>query len=226
MKPYAGAVNWVLRNFFGILCRLDLAALEKVPMKGPLILVANHVNFLEAPVVRSSLHPRDIVALTKVQSYDNLLFNFLFNTWGGIPIERGVVDRTALQACYDVLAAGKMLAVTPEGTRSGDGKLLPGKPGITLLAVRSGVPILPIAYWGAENFWDNLKHLRRTPFHVAVGRPFMVDTGGEGLSKDVRQRIADEIMLKIAELLPEQYRGAYPHPEHETYTFLRDVTVD
>lgn len=222
MKPYAGAVNWVLRTFFGMLCRLDLAALKQVPLKGPFILAVNHVNFLEAPVLLASMHPRDVVALTKVQSYDNPLFNFLFNTWGGIPIERGTIDRAALQACLDALAQGKMLAVTPEGTRSGSGKLLPGKPGITLLAARSGAPILPVACWGAEHFWENLKHLRRTPFHVRVGRPFVVDTHGEALSKDVRQRIADEIMIKLAELLPEQYHGVYPHPEREVYRYLRD----
>lgn len=221
MKPNAGAVNALLRAVFGAACRLDVADLRSVPNRGPFILAANHVNFLEAPILRAHLHPRDIVALTKVQSYKNPLFNFLFNTWGGIPIERGTVDRAALQACAEALAAEKILAVAPEGTRSGSGKLLPGKPGIVLLAARSSAPIIPLACWGAEHFWHNLKRLRRTPFHVRVGQPFVVDTRGEALSRDVRQRIADEIMFKIAELLPEQYHGAYPHPERETYRYLR-----
>jgi 1-acyl-sn-glycerol-3-phosphate acyltransferase len=223
VKPYAGAVNWVLRAFFGILCRLDTKALDSIPMHGPLILVANHVNFLEVPVVRASLHPRSVIGLTKVQSYHNPLFNFLFHTWGGIPIERGTVDRAALQACTDALAQGEILAVMPEGTRSGDGKLLPGKPGTVLLATRSDAPLLPVACWGAEHFWENLKHFRRTPFHVRAGRPFVVDTHGEALSKDVRQRITDEIMFKISALLPEQYRGVYPCPEAEVYRYLREV---
>jgi 1-acyl-sn-glycerol-3-phosphate acyltransferase len=223
LKPYAGAVNWVLRTFFSILCRLDTAALDSVPMNGPLILLANHINFLEVPIIRASLHPREIIALTKTQSYDNPLFNFLFNTWGGIPIERGTVDRNALQACLNALVEGKILAVAPEGTRSGDGKLLPGKPGIVLLAARSDAPLLPVASWGGENFWDNLKKFRRTPFHVRVGRPFVVDTHGEGMSKEVRQCIADEIMFKLAELLPEQYHGVYPHPQSKEYRYLKEV---
>lgn len=223
MKPYAGLVNWVLRIFFGILCRYDTADLQKVPRQGPLILVANHVNFLEVPVVRASLHPRSVIGLTKVESFHNPLFKFLFHTWGGIPIERGTADRAALQACSDALRAGHILAVLPEGTRSGDGKLLPGKPGIVLLATRSNVPLMPVACWGAENFWENLKHFRRTPFHARTGRPFVVDTHGEALSKDVRQRIADEIMFKLAELLPEEYRGVYPHPEREEYRYLREA---
>ncbi len=223
MKPYEGIVNWVVQAVFGILCRLDIAELEKIPMQGPLILFGNHINFLDVPVIRPRLYPRDIVGLAKVESYKNPLLNFLFNIWGGIPIERGTVDRTALKACLQALAEGKFLALSPEGTRSGDGKLQPAKTGIVLLAMRSGVPLLPAAYWGAEGFWDNLKHFRRTPFHVCVGKPFVVDTRGESLSKEVRQRIADEIMFKVAELLPEQYHGVYAHPERETYQYLRDI---
>jgi 1-acyl-sn-glycerol-3-phosphate acyltransferase len=220
VKPYAGAVNALLRAFFSVPCQLDTGAMRAIPLRGPLILVANHVNFLEVPVTRACLHPRDVIGLTKAQTLQNPLFNFLFRTWGAIPIERGTVDRAALQACTEALAAGKILAVMPEGTRSGDGRLLPGKPGITLLAARSGAPLLPVGLWGAEHFWQNVQQLRRTPFHVRVGQPFRVDTRGEALSRDVRQRIADEIMFKIAELLPEPYRGAYPHPEQEAYRYL------
>ncbi|MGE5223153.1 MAG: lysophospholipid acyltransferase family protein [Omnitrophica WOR_2 bacterium] len=223
MKPYEGAVDWVLLKFFGILCRLDIAELNNVPSQGPFILVGNHVNFLEVPVIRAGLYPRDVIGLAKAEAYDNPLTNFLFKTWGSISIERGTVDRTALKACSLALAQGKILAVAPEGTRSGDGNLLPGKPGITLIAVHSGVSLVPVSYWGAEQFWDNLKHFRRTPFHVRVGRPFVIDTHGEGLSKEMRQRITDEIMFKLAELLPEQYRGAYPHPEREVYQYLREL---
>jgi 1-acyl-sn-glycerol-3-phosphate acyltransferase len=221
MKQTAGVVNWILRAMFGLLCRLDIAELRKVPARGPYLVIANHVNFLEVPVVLANVNSRNIIALTKTQSYANPLFHFLFNTWGGIPIERGVVDRAALQTCAAALAEGKLLAVTPEGTRSGDGKLLPAKPGIVILAVRSAAPLLPVAYWGAEHFWENLRHFRRTPFHARVGRPFVVETHGEGLSKDVRQRIADEIMFKLAELLPEQYHGAYPHPEREAFIYVK-----
>lgn len=225
MKPYAGALNWVLRHFFALLCRQDIADLNQVPMRGPLILVANHVNILEIPILRANLHPRDVIGLTKAENYDNPLFNFLFNAWGGIPIERGVVDRAALQACLDALAAGKILAFAPEGTRSGDGRLQPGKPGIVALAARSGAPLLPVVYWGGEEFWQHIRRLRRPPFHVRVGRPFCVETHGEALSRDVRQRITDEVMFKLAELLPEKYRGAYAGVEGEEYRYLEEFKL-
>lgn len=223
MKPYTGLVNWVVRAIFSAVCRQDIAELDKMPLKGPLITVSNHVNFLEVPVIRANLHPRDIVMLAKVETFQKPLLGFLFDAWGGIPIERGAVDRDAMQACLDALAQGKILAVAPEGTRSGDGKLLPAKSGIVALAVRSGAPLLPAAAWGYEHYREDLKHLRRVPFHARVGRPFVVDTRGEGLSKDVRQRVTDEIMYRLAELLPEQYHGAYPHPEQQEYRYLRDI---
>ena len=222
MKPYAGVVNWVVRTFFGIICRLDTAELKKVPAKGPLILVGNHVNFLEVPVLRSTLHPRDLIGLTKVESYDNPLLKFLFDTWGAFLLNEEPSTGAHCKPAAMHLAA-KMLVVAPEGTRSGDGKLLPGKTGVVPLAVRSGVPILPVSCWGAEHLRDNIKHFRRTPFHVRVGGLFIIDTHGEGMSKEVRQRITDEIMFKLAEMLPDQYHGAYPHPEREVYQYLRDA---
>jgi 1-acyl-sn-glycerol-3-phosphate acyltransferase len=223
LNGYTGLINPVLRAISGMLCRLDVAQLSKIPTQGPLILVANHVNFLEVPIIRTRLHPRDITGLTKAQTFDNPLLNFLFKTWGSIPIERDSVDRTALKACLDALNEGRILAIAPEGTRSGDGRLLPGKAGIVLLAVYSRVPLLPMVFWGGERFWDNLKRVRRTQFHVSVGQPFVIDTGGESLSRAVRQRITDEIMFKLAELLPEQYRGAYPQPEQVQYKYLRNL---
>ena len=223
MRSHTGLVNWVVRTFFSILCRQDIAELANIPRQGPFILVGNHVNFIEVPIVRANLHPRDIVMLTKVETFHNPLLNFLFDTWGGIPIERGTPDRDALQACLDALAQGRILAVAPEGTRSSDGKLLPGKSGIVPLAARSGAPIIPAVAWGHEHYRADLKRLRRVPFHTRVGRPFVVDTHGEGMSKDVRQRITDEIMFRLAELLPEAYHGAYPHPEQQEYRYLRDI---
>jgi 1-acyl-sn-glycerol-3-phosphate acyltransferase len=224
LKPYAGLVNWVISSFFKIVCRVDITDLKNVPMQGPLILALNHVNSLEVPIVRPSLHPREVIGLTKKENYDSKFFKFLFEVWGTIPIERDSVDRAAVQACLKVLSERKILAVAPEGTRSGDGCLQPGKPGIVLLAVSSGAPILPAAFWGGENFQDDWKHLRRPHFQLRVGKPFLVDTHREGMSKDVRQRITDEIMFKLAELLPDQYQGAYCHPEREKYQYLKNVS--
>lgn len=216
-------VNWVLRRVFQAVCRIDVQELNKVPQAGPLILVGNHVNFLEAPVLFPHLDPRPLTGIAKSESWENPLFNFLFNQWGIIPIDRGEVNQETFRLSLEALNQGKLLAISPEGTRSKDGQLLQGKPGIVVLAMRSKAPLLPIAFYGHENFWANFKRLRRTDFHVVVGKPFCLDTGGAALSRDVRQAVTDEIMYKVAELLPERYRGYYQDVEKIQYQYIKDI---
>lgn len=191
-----------------------------MPWKGPFILVGNHVNFLETPLVLALMDNPYLTGLAKRESWDNPLLNFLFTRWGLIPIDRGVVDREAMRQCIEALEQGKMLAISPEGTRSRDGNLLPGKPGIVPLAAQSGAPILPVGFFGHENFWTNLKNLRKTEFHVSVGNPFRLHPDADIRSRDVRQEITDEIMFKIAELLPERMRGHYRFEDKVNYRHL------
>lgn len=212
--------NWVLRRVFQTICRIDVPQIRTIPTVGPLILVANHINFLEVPVLVPHLDNPAVIGLSKKESWDNPLFHFLFNQWKAIPIERGVVDRDAFRQCLGALAQDKILAISPEGTRSKDGRLLQGKPGVVALALRSSAPLIPVAFYGHENFWQNFKHLRRTNFHVVVGKPFKLCLGEEGLSRDVRQAVADEIMYKIAELLPQPYRGVYQDVDQVQYKYV------
>lgn len=215
--------NWVLRGVFHTVCRIDQTQLEKIPMQGPLILVANHINFLEAPIILPHLYPRKVVGVAKRETWNNPLFRFLFNQWGAIPIDRGVVDREAFHRSLDVLARGDMLAVAPEGTRSGNGSLLQAKPGIVALALKSGAPLLPVAFYGHEDFWGNFKRLRRTGFNIVVGRPFRINSGAEGMQREARQEITDEIMFKIAALLPERYHGYYQGARSVQYRYLMEL---
>jgi 1-acyl-sn-glycerol-3-phosphate acyltransferase len=161
--------------------------------------------------------------MAKQESWKNPLFNFLFTQWGIIPLDRNGIDREAFQRSIEALSQGKILAISPEGTRSKTGRLLPGKPGVTALAVRSQAPMIPVGFYGYENFWQNLKRLRRTEFHVAVGKPFRLNLEGVALSRDVRQAVTDEIMYKIAELLPEKYRGHYHFDAQIAYRYLAEV---
>jgi 1-acyl-sn-glycerol-3-phosphate acyltransferase len=215
----ARVLNWFLRIIFSVVCRIDKDELSKIPLKGPLILVGNHVNFLEAPVMVPFLDNPSITALAKRDSWDNPLFKFLFNVWGVIPIERDMIDQKAFRQSEEALKEGKILAVFPEGTRSKNGRLLKGKPGVVALAMRSKATLMPIAFYGYENFWDNLKHFRRTDFHIVVGEPFRLETNGDGMSREVREVITDEIMFKIAELLPKYYQGVYEYSGRVAYRY-------
>jgi len=185
--------------------------------------VANHVNFLDAPVVYTHLQPRRVTGLVKAETWDNPFMAYLFTTWGGIPIRRGEPDRVALGQALEALDAGKIVAVAPEGTRSGDGRLKRGFPGVITLALHSCAPILPLACYGGEQFRGNLSRLRRTDFHIAVGRPFTIETGEGRVTRQVRQEITDEIMYQIAALLPPAYRGEYANLAAATQKYLRSL---
>ena len=146
---------------------------------------------------------------------------WLFELWGGIPLRRGEADMAAIRAGMAALAEGRILSVAPEGTRTGDGRLIRGQPGIVLIALKTNVPIMPLAYYGSEQFWPNLRRLRRTDFFVRVGRPFYLDAAGQHVTKEVRQQMADEIMFQVARLLPADYRGHYADLSAATETYLR-----
>ena len=214
-------VSTTIKGLTHILCRIDASQLAQVPSQGPLLLVANHINFLDAPVMYTQLRPRPLTGFVKAETWENPVMALLFNIWGGIPIKRGEPDMTALNMALGALREGKIVVVAPEGTRSGDGRLKRGYPGIVVLALRSGAPLLPVAYHGGEGFRDNLSRLRRTDFHITVGQPFTLDTGEQKVTRPVRQAITDEIMYRIAALLPEDYRGEYSNLEAATQTYLK-----
>ena len=218
------ALAAAIKGLTGLLCRVDAAELERVPEQGPLILVGNHVNFLEVPVVYTRLRPRPMAVLVKAQSWAHPFLGLFFKIFGGrnaIPLRIGEADRQALQRGMAALEAGQILVVAPEGTRSGDGRLQQGHPGVVSLALHCGAPILPIAYHGSERFWHNLLRLRRTDFIIRVGHPFYLEPGSVRVTREVRQQMADEIMYQMAALLPPAYRGAYANLEAGTEAFLR-----
>ena len=214
-------VNGTVDLLTSLLCRVEVSGLEKVPDRGPLLLIANHINFLEIPVLRRCLDPRPVTGLAKVESWRNPLVGYLFTLWGAIPIRRGETDLGAMRQALSVLEQGYILAIGPEGTRSHDGRLGLGHPGAVTLALQSGAPLLPVAHFGGEQVGRNVKRLRRTRVHVVVGDAFTLDAGGSRVTRDVRQRMTDEMMYQLASLLPPDYRGVYSDLAKATETYLR-----
>lgn len=221
MKLLHSFVAWGIRLGTSIVCRIEGAELAQVPLSGPLILAVNHINSLEVPLLFAHLQPRHLIGLAKTETWDNKFMGWLFDLWESIPIRRGEADLEAIRRCLAALSAGDILGVAPEGTRSYDGKLLSGQPGIVLIALHSGVPILPVAHWGGENFQKNIKHLKRTSFHIRVGKAFTLDANGEKMHGKVRQAMVDEIMYQIAILMPEEYRGQYANCTPPPQNYLR-----
>ena len=214
-------VTPLLKRLVRLICRVDDRQIARVPWEGPLILLGNHINSLDAPLLYSHFLPRPITAFAKVETWDNPFLAFLFNMWEAIPLRRGEADVTALRQGLAVLEAGRMLAISPEGTRSGDGRLRPAHPGVVMLALHSGAPLLPVAHYGGEALVRNLRRLRRTDVHIVVGRPFYLDAHGTPVTRQVRQQMADEAMYQLAALLPPKYRGHYADLAAASEVYLR-----
>lgn len=214
-------INRVARGITGLVCKVDAGELARVPLVGPLIIIVNHVNFLELPMIYPRIRSNLGTGFSKTENWNSPLYRALFNLWDMIPIDRDRLDVSAMRQGLEALEDGKILFITPEGTRSHHGRLQEGKPGVVLIAERSGAPIWPIACYGGETFKENIKRLRRTDYHIKVGNPFVIDTRGVRVTSTVRQQIVDEMMYQIAALLPPQYRGAYSDIETATEIFLR-----
>ena len=208
------------RLLTAIIFRIDTEQFSRVPEQGPLILLNNHVHFLEAPVVYSRLQPRQTIALVLAERWNKGWSRWLLDLIGAIPIRRGESDVSAMHTSLEKLKAGHIICIAPEGTRSKDGRLQKGHPGVLLLARRSGAPLLPMACHGYENCEDNMRRLRRTDFNAAVGKPFHLNTRGKKVTRKVRQQMVDEIMYQMAALLPPEYRGYYSDMSAATTEYL------
>jgi 1-acyl-sn-glycerol-3-phosphate acyltransferase len=137
-----------------------------------------------------------------------------------IPIHRGEADLFAIRKGLKVLEKGEILVMAPEGTRSHDGKLQPAHPGVVVLALHSHATLLPIVYFGAEKYKENLSRLKRTDFHLRVGKPFHLNPHGEKVTRPLREKMMDEMMHQLAGILPPEYRGQYADPAGGTTHYI------
>jgi len=210
------AVNRILKSILDTLCIIDNSEfLQTLSQRKPMIIVMNHINFLEVPILVTHSYPVYITGLVKLETWNNPLFAFLFNTYKAIPIDREGSFRGAFQQARQALEKGFFVVIAPEGTRSRDGTLGRGKAGIIKLAFDADVPVLPIVHYGGERIWENLKCFRRTNFYFRPGRPFKIKFDGRP-GKEAQEEMLGEVMGQMARLLPEQMRGIYaPHAERE-----------
>ena len=208
------------KSLTSLLCCIDDAQLTRVPDQGPLLVVANHVNLLEIPTIYTRLQPRPVTGLVLASRWDSRWLRWLLDVCGAVPLRRGEADVAALRKGMEMLRAGYIVVIAPEGTRSSDGRLQRGHPGVVLLALRSGAPVLPVVHHGSEDYRDNLRRLRRTDFHIVVGRPFGLVAGGVRVTREVRRRMVDEVMYQMSALLPPAYRGVYSDLSAATETYL------
>ena len=213
-------INFLIRIYTRITCRIDAPDLHKFPMHGPLIAIANHTGQIEVPLIFAHLQPRKLSGWAKAESWDNKFLNWVFGVWGIIPVRRGEADMHALKEALRALQKGLIFGIAPEGTRNYNGVLRRALPGTVIIALHSGAPIIPIAHWGGEVYLKNLKRFKRTDFHIRIGEPFRIDVEGVKVTGEMRQQIVDEMMYELAKLLPEEYRGEYSDMSRATSQYL------
>jgi len=214
----------VVGTFKGItnlICRIDDVELCKVPKQGPLIIYTNHVNILEIPIIYTRLHPRRVHGMLLAERWKIPVLNYVLDVTETIPLQRGEADIDAIRKGLKALEKGEMIIIAPEGTRSHDGQLQPAHPGVVLLALHSRAPLLPIVYYGAENYTENLPRLKRTDFHIRVGTPFHLDERGEKVTRQVREKMMEEMMYQLASVLPPEYRGEYADQSTASTRYIR-----
>ncbi len=197
-----------IRGLLLILCRLRVEGAERVPRQGPLIILANHLHWLDPPVLLATM-PTRVRVLAAEKWEQRPIINRLFKAVDAVFINRAGADLGALRQVEELLRQGATFGIAPEGTRSKTGGLQQGKGGAALLASRTGATLIPVVAYGQERVFTELRRLRRAEVVVRVGEPFTLPAPtGAGRSRQL-EAMTEEIMLRIARLLPPAYRGIY-----------------
>jgi 1-acyl-sn-glycerol-3-phosphate acyltransferase len=203
-------LRFLLRTIgFTLLAKVDqVDGLENFPRQGPAILMINHIALID-PIVVMHVAPRDIVPLAKIEVYSYPGIGIFPKIWGVIPVRREEFDRRAVSQVLEVLKAGEIVLVAPEGTRSP--QMTQGKEGVAYLASRSGAPVVPVAINDTIGFPAvRLSERWKGPgAHVTFGKPFYFHSEVKHPGKEELRKMTDEALYILAAMLPESRRGYY-----------------
>jgi len=209
---YAGRI--LLYILLPLLTHWQVKGKKNIPDQGPLLVVANHLNLVDPPVLANAIK-RKAIFMAKEELFRSRLGGYFVRSFGSFPVHRGRLDRTALRQAEKVLAEGMILIMFPEASRSQNIQLQSPFPGSVLIARRSSVPILPIGITGTERIKGLGWILCRPRITVNIGSPFHLPAVNGKPTKSELAELSDLMMRRIAELLPEEYRGNYA-TERET----------
>jgi 1-acyl-sn-glycerol-3-phosphate acyltransferase len=203
----------LVRPLFWLLTRVTACGVEHIPAQGGCILATNHLSRFDIPLIYIQIERDDLSALVAKKYLRYPGIRWLVDQIEGIWIDRQAADIAAVRAARDYVQGGGMLGIAPEGTRSPDHSLLPAKPGVAFLAAKVGAPIVPVAVSGTEKIVPSWRRLQRPRLTVRFGEPFTLPPLDRRAREASLQRNTDEIMCRIAALLPPEYRGTYQdHP--------------
>lgn len=178
---------------------------ERLPATGAYILCMNHQSFIDPPLAGTST-PRVLWYLARKTLWDDKVLGWFLSRWNVVPVDQERPDMTSLKKMLKLLKEDKPVLLFPEGERTRDGQLLPGKPGVGLLVAKSGKPVIPMRIFGAFEALPINGKLKRHPVTIKYGHPIdfteMIKAGKD--DKDIYQKISDRIMEEIGKLKPER----------------------
>lgn len=211
--------------------RLRVEGTQRAPGRGALLVVSNHLGPGDPLVIGLRLR-RQMHILAKAEIFDVPVFGWLLRRAGLVPIRRGASDRDALRAVARLLEKGRCALVFPEGTYNhapATPGMLPLRTGAAWLALRTGATILPVGIWGAEYVWVPARGWRlgrRPTVHVRFGEPY-TPTPPPGVPlKSALDDVTRDLALRIAALLPPEYRGVYARATEDSARTAGAVSLD
>lgn len=192
-------ICWVIvRAFIYLIYRVSVSGLENVPETGGAIIVANHLSYLDPPLIGVILR-RPIRFMAKKELFRFRAFAWLIRKLGAFPVDRGSVDRAAIKEAIDTVSSGKLLGIFPEGGRSKDGRLQRGHAGAALIAIKTGAPVIPVGIIGLGR--NSSGPWLRRRILVTIGKPLAPPQVGEQLDRALLATFTDDIMKAIADLI-------------------------
>jgi 1-acyl-sn-glycerol-3-phosphate acyltransferase len=212
---YWGA-TYLLRFVLVILGRWTVTGRENVPATGAVIVVSNHLNNADPPILAAGIVRRRIRYMAKIQLF-KYPFGIVPRLYGAFPVRRFEADLAALLNAERILKAGGVIGMFPEGTRSRTGLLGKPHPGTALIALRSGAMVLPCAVIGTEQLGNPLNILRKPKISIQIGRPISIAAVRRPSEAQVSE-LTEQIFAEIRSLLPPKYVAAYTGSEEAATT--------
>ncbi len=202
------------KAFFKVLTRLEIKGRENLPPEGPIIAVCNHLNLIDPVLHIISIAPRDSIFMAKEELFFYWpipLFRILMDIAEAYPVRRRGTPgerKQAIKYAKDVLAKGLVFGIYPEGTRSKLGFLKEAYTGCALIAVDTGVPLIPVSIRGTEKL-KGMGWLTRPKVIITFGKPFTLPPIQGRPTEPKLRELTEFIMSKLAGMLPPEYRGRY-----------------
>lgn len=205
----------IIRFLINLIADVELIDVEKLPREGSYAFATNHLGILDAFLAYYILERWDFFIPVAEKWEKSFFLRWLGKHLNFIFIDRFNPDIHAIRTILKRMEKGEVLIIAPEGTRSRTEKMAEGKPGVSYMASKAQFPVLPIGLIGTEDriFFGNLKRFKRTKIQVRFGDIFTLPPLPRKNRDEALREYTDEIMCRIAVLIPEKNRGVYAeHP--------------